>query len=151
MNILSLDLGTTTGWAVRIRSGAIISGSEKFSQKKGVRRAHKWILFKQWLSLILTKYDINAVYYEEVMSHTGIRAAHCYGAFEAFMEVACAIRGCQVTGVGVGTIKKFATGKGNAKKLEMVKAAELMGCWTIRHDEADAYCLLKYALSLDTE
>ena len=151
MNILSLDLGTTTGWAVRIRSGAIISGSEKFAQKKNINRAHKWRLFKQWLALILAKYDIHAVYYEEVMNHSGARAAHCYGAFEAFVELACLSHGCIVTGVGVGTIKKFATGKGNAKKCDMVKAAELMGCWTIGHDEADAYCLLKYALSLEAD
>ena len=51
-------------------------------------------------------------------------------------------------GVPVGTIKKHATGKGNASKAAMVEAARLMiGTYgDLTEDEADAVCLLDYAV-----
>ena len=54
------------------------------------------------------------------------------------------------SGIPVGTIKKHATGKGNASKAAMVESARLMiGTDSdLTEDEADAVCLLDYAVGV---
>ena len=48
-------------------------------------------------------------------------------------------------GVPVGTIKKFASGKGNASKQQMIEAVEdRFGCIVADDNEADAIALLEY-------
>lgn len=47
--------------------------------------------------------------------------------------------------VGTGTLKKFATGKGNADKKAMVAAAQLLVPELKDHNQADALFLAKYA------
>jgi Holliday junction resolvasome RuvABC endonuclease subunit len=49
-------------------------------------------------------------------------------------------------GVSVGTIKKFATGNGNASKLAMVAAMEGRGHKPHDENEADALALLYWRL-----
>ena len=94
--------------------------------------------------------DATVVYYEEVMRHAGTRAAHMYGAFQAFLELACYSRNIEIVPVAVGTIKKFATGKGNADKAAMIQAARSMGYEVADDNEADALHLLRYAIRLES-
>jgi hypothetical protein len=47
--------------------------------------------------------------------------------------------------VGTGTLKKFATGKGNAGKNDMVRAAQPHSPGLKDHNQADALFLAKYA------
>lgn len=153
-NILALDIGTQTGWAlscVSTDTKQLDSGMQKFTTKKKEHSALRWMRFKAWVNQMISEKNIHAVYYERVMNHAGIRAGHCYGAFEAIIEVACYTHNCEITGIGVGTIKKFATGKGNASKQEMVHAAYEAGFAVRGDDEADAIHLLRYALSLEAE
>ena len=67
--------------------------------------------------------NVNLVAYEDVKAHAGTLAAHAYGGFLAILEVACGDLGVPLKALGVGAIKKFATGKGNADKETMVLAA----------------------------
>lgn len=53
--------------------------------------------------------------------------------------------------VNASTIKKFTTGKGNAKKPEMVAAAKALGYKILDDNEADAIHLLRYVLSVNPE
>lgn len=149
-NILALDLGTKTGWAYS-RHGLSCSNTKKFTPRKKDHPAYRWVAFKTWLSEMLASHDIQAVYYEKVMSHSATRAAHCYGAFEALLEVACYSRNCELFPVAVGTIKKFATGKGNAGKSEMMEKARGYGFDVEDDNHADAIHLLRYALSLEAD
>ena len=150
-NILALDIGTKTGFAVRLRSGETFGGTQNFSLKKKDHTALRWINFRVWLNEICNKYDIHAVVYEEVRRHSATRASHVYGGFKAILEMSCYINKCQLAGFGVGQIKKFATGKGNASKSVMIAAAKLLGCETDGDDEADAFHLLNYALGLEKD
>lgn len=50
-------------------------------------------------------------------------------------------------GIPVGTIKKHATGKGNASKDEMIEAMKARGHSPADDNEADALALLHYALT----
>ena len=54
-------------------------------------------------------------------------------------------------GVPVGTIKKHATGKGNASKDEMVAAMRVLGHNPTDDNEADALALLAWAVERTLE
>ena len=63
------------------------------------------------------------------------------------LQLGCLEKGIEYKGVGVGTIKKHATGNGHAKKDAMILAATLK--WPdiniIDDNHADALWLLDYA------
>ena len=56
------------------------------------------------------------------------------------------MRGVPYEGVPVGTIKRFATGKGNANKDAMIAAARARGFSPADDNEADAIAILFWAL-----
>jgi crossover junction endodeoxyribonuclease RuvC len=53
-------------------------------------------------------------------------------------------------GVPVGTIKKHATGKGNAGKPDMIAAMQALGFPVTDDNVADALALLHWAMEQDT-
>ena len=146
MRILTLDLGTQSGWALKDRDGTIISGTISFKPGRHEGGGMKFLRFKQWLNTIG---NIDAVYYEEVNRHVGTIATHTYGAFHGHLTAWCEERKIPYQGVPVGTIKKAATGKGSANKEAMIEAAKSKGHNPADDNEADAICLLYYVLKLD--
>ena len=147
--ILALDLGTTTGWALMTRDGSITSGTESFKPHRFEGGGMRFLRFKRWLTEIKQTSDgIDAVYFEEVRRHLGVDAAHAYGGFMAHLTAWCEHHQIPYQGVPVGTIKKHATGKGNASKGEMIAAAKARGHLPADDNEADALALLHYALGL---
>ncbi len=106
----------------------------------------RFLRFKRWLTELKgTTEGLEAVYFEEVRRHAGVDAAHAYGGFLATLTAWCEHHGIPYSGVPVGTIKKSATGKGNADKAAMVDAARRLGHRPQDHNEADAILLLKWA------
>ncbi|WP_236621833.1 crossover junction endodeoxyribonuclease RuvC [Luteimonas huabeiensis] len=147
--ILSLDLGTRTGWAVLGRDGSITSGSESFKPQRFEGGGMRYLRFKRWLAEIKQSADgLDAVYFEEVRRHAGVDAAHAYGGFMAQLTAWCEHHGVPYQGVPVGTIKKHVTGKGNASKDEMMVAMRARGYQPADDNEADALALLLWALPL---
>ncbi len=145
--ILALDLGTHTGWALRHLDGTITSGTVHFQSHRFEGGGMRYLRFKRWLSELLTSGDISEVYFEEVRRHAGVDAAHAYGGFLAHLTAWCEHRNIPYQGVPVGTIKKHATGKGNAGKAEMIAAARARGFNPQDDNEADALALLAWALA----
>lgn len=151
MNILALDLGTTTGWALGTRDGSVKGGSESFSQKRCGGNGQRWLAFRQWLGDTGRSVgEIHAVYYEEVMAHgtkdqPNTIAAHVYGGFLSHLEAWCAMNRIPCKPVGVGTIKKHWTGKGNANKEAMIATAREKGFRPVDDNHADAIAILSYA------
>lgn len=92
-------------------------------------------------------YGIDAVYFEEVRRHVGVDAAHAYGGFMAHLTAWCEHHQIPYQGVPVGTIKKHATGKGNASKDAMIAAARERGLDPQDDNEADALALLDFAMA----
>jgi Holliday junction resolvasome RuvABC endonuclease subunit len=76
-----------------------------------------------------------------------VDAAHAYGGFMAHLTAWCEHHQIPYQGVPVGTIKKHATGKGNASKDEMIAAMKALGHSPTDDNEADALALLHYALT----
>lgn len=148
--LLALDLGTTTGWALHARDGSITSGSASFKPQRFEGGGMRFLRFKRWLTEIKQSADgIDAVYFEEVRRHLGVDAAHAYGGFMAHLTAWCEHHQIPYQGIPVGTIKKHATGKGNASKDEMIAAARNLGHSPADDNEADALALLAYARSLE--
>lgn len=144
--ILALDLGTQTGWALS-SDRSIISGSESFKPSRFEGGGMRYLRFKRWLTELKGHTDgIDAVYFEEVRRHAGVDAAHAYGGFMAHLTAWCEHHGIPYQGVPVGTIKKHATGKGNASKELMIQAAQSRGHQPVDDNEADAIALLYWAL-----
>ena len=149
MKILALDLGTKTGWACSFDGG---SGVWNLTPGRHESSGMRWLKFQQ--SLYIVQNTIELVVYEEIARHLGTHAAHIYGGLVAILQQWCLDNKIDYQGIPVGTIKKFATGKGNASKDMMIKAAkEFVEKGTpgdvvkqVEDDnEADAICLLAYA------
>ena len=145
--LLALDLGTTTGWALLGRDGSITSGSESFKPQRFEGGGMRFLRFKRRLTEIKQSCDgIDAVYFEEVRRHAGVDAAHAYGGFMAQLTAWCEHHGIPYQGIPVGTIKKHATGKGNASKDEVIAAMRAKGFRPADDNEADALAILLWAI-----
>ena len=145
--ILALDLGTTTGWALRTPDGQRVSGTQSFKPGRYEGGGMRFLRFRGWLADLQAGADtIGAVYFEEVRRHAGGDAAHVYGGLMATLTAWCEGQGIAYAGVPVGTIKKHATGKGNADKAAMLAAARAQGYVPADDNEADALALLHCAL-----
>ncbi len=140
--ILAVDLGITTGWAISNEFG-ITSGSVSFKQDRFAGGGMRYLNFQRWLG-DLPRVDV--VYFEEVRRHLGVDAAHAYGGFLSTLTLWCEMHKIPYQGIPVGTIKRFITGKGNASKLEVIKAVKALGHRPIDDNEADALAIIHLAV-----
>lgn len=140
-SILALDLATQTGWAYKA-NGLISSGSESFALKKGEGPGMRFLKFRSWLRDQIECVKPEVIVFEEVMRWSSGAAAKCYCGLLAILQTECEAKSIEYGGIGVGTIKKFATKKGNATKEEMIKAAVDLGYKPKDDNEADAIHIL---------
>lgn len=145
MTILALDLGTKTGWAHQTFLGDIVSGTEDFSTKRHEGAGMRYLRFSRWLTEI-KQCGVTEIYFEEVRNHVGVESGHVYGAYMGALMAWCEKHQIPYQSVPVGTIKKFATGKGNSGKPEMIQAAIDCGFNVADDNEADAIHLLRYVV-----
>jgi hypothetical protein len=144
---LALDLGTTTGWALRGYDGLITSGTTSFKPGRYDGGGMRYLRFTNWLTEIdRLAGPIEAIWFEEVRRHAGTDAAHVYGGLMASLTSWGELRGVPYQGVPVGTIKKYATGRGNADKQAMIAAARSHGFSPVDDNEADAIAILLWAI-----
>ncbi len=146
-DILALDLGTTTGWALQSGSSKLESGSVSFRTGRYDGGGVRYLRFRGWLdSMGADAGDITAIYFEEVRRHIGTDAAHVYGGLLATLTSWCEQRGIAYQGVPVGTIKRFISGKGNADKKAVLEAVRARGYRPNDDNEADAIAILLWAV-----
>ena len=155
--ILALDLGTTTGWALRSANGPVAHGFVSFKSQRFEGGGMRYLRFGRWLADMLSLSGpqsdsqtnltgIGAVYFEEVRRHLGVDAAHVYGGLLATLTAWCEHHQIPYQGVPVGTIKRHATGRGNAPKEAMIAAARARGFSPADDNEADAIAILLWAI-----
>jgi hypothetical protein len=146
MSCLALDLDTRMGWAARSAAGAITSGTAEFRNDRWQGGGMRFLRFKQWLTEMKhVSGGLDSVVYEQVRRHVGVDASHAYGGWLAILSAWCEHHGIPYEGVPVGTIKRFATGRGNADKAAMVAAIRARGFAPADDNEADAIALLLWA------
>jgi len=145
--MLALDLGQHTGWALAYPRGPITSGTELFKAGRFEGGGMPLLRFVSWLSEVHDRAGpLTAIVFEEVRAHRGTAAAHTYGAFLGQLTAWCERHHIPYHGVPVGTIKKHATGRGNAGKDEVIAAMRAQGFDPADDNEADALALLQWAL-----
>ena len=145
--LLALDLGTTTGWA-SLSSGHVFSGTISFKPGRFEGGGMRYLKFQQWLTEHWTP---DAIYFEEVRRHAATDAAHVYGGFLATLTAWCERNYVPYSGVPVGTIKRHATGKGNASKADIIAAMRALGHAPEDDNEADALAILHWAMEQQRE
>ena len=148
LRMLALDLGTKTGWALHGQDQSITSGTIEFKNDRWQGGGMRFLRFKQWLTEIKQMAGgLDAVFVEEVRRHAGVDAAHAYGGFLAHVTAWCEHHAIPYEAVPVGTIKRHATGKGNANKDAMIVAVRNRGFDPADDNEADALALLGWAMA----
>lgn len=140
MNILGIDPGTNCGWSLRDANGNHTSGVWCLKGGRHEGGGMRFLRLRGYLNEINRTGKIDAVAYEEVRGHKGTDAAHIYGGVVAVITEFCEAEGIPYQGIPVGTVKKHATGKGNASKEAMVTAAckKWAGDYVFDDNEADA-------------
>jgi hypothetical protein len=145
--LLAIDLGTTTGWALKSPDDLTTSGTVSFRPSRYDGGGMRYLRFQNWLiEMDRLSGPIATIWYEEVRRHAGTDAAHVFGGLLATLTSWAELRGIPYGGVPVGTIKKFATGKGNAPKQAMIDAARARGFSPADDNEADAIAILLWAI-----
>jgi Holliday junction resolvasome RuvABC endonuclease subunit len=143
MSILALDLGSRLGWAVGYGPGDIQHGVIEFRAGRHEGGGMQWLRFKKWLREMHDQHGpVDAVYFESVAAHKGTAAAHIYGGFLATLTAWCEASEIPYQGIPVGTIKRHATGKGNANKDAVIAAIRAKGFAPTDDNDADALALL---------
>ena len=127
--ILALDMATQCGWAY-LANGITTSGTVGFTRQYGRKTIpddHLGLAYNDyhsWLTVTIRDYQPDVIAYEEVMRFMSGAASKAFGAWRSMtLQLACK-HGIQVMPLSVGTIKKHATGKGNASKEMMIDAAK---------------------------
>lgn len=158
MNVLALDLATRTGWAL-VRNGHIESGVQVFDIKRGESPGMRYLRFRVWLEGITADSVsqaamVDLIVYEQTVpapaKFSSASTREIASGFATRVQEQCAALGIDHVPVYPSTLKKFVTGKGNAKKLEVIDTVIRRG-WVPRpiraldDNEADAIALLYYA------
>lgn len=134
MIVLGIDPGTKCGWAVVSGGRLLASGVWDLSPQRHEGGGMRYLRFRRLLRDALEDSGAEVVGYEEVRNHMvkskgmkkasfAVDAAHTYGAIVGMLQTVCEEGEVPYMGIPVGTIKKFATGKGNANKKAMLDAA----------------------------
>lgn len=143
--MLALDLGTRTGWA--LSGDPVLYGWIDLKTGRYEGGGMRFLRFRRWLDEI-GEGGLEAIWFEEVRRHRGTDAAHVYGGLLATLTAWCESKRIAYAGVPVGQIKKFATGRGNADKADMITVARAEGCDTHDDNVADAWHLLRLAQTM---
>ena len=148
MNILALDLATKTGWAIARNGQLVESGVQVFDIRRGESPGLRFLRFRSWLEDLLTEAAPDLVAYEQAHHRGGAATELCVGFATRVQELAAG-DGIEYASVHTSTLKKHATGHGNAQKDAMVAAARKR--WGIEpEDDNHADALLILAWALDT-
>lgn len=153
--ILALDLASRVGWAHSCDPAGVRTGANSFAPptsakaKREWRPGHRWMAFSAWIAAELDQLKPELIVKEAALiRHLGAAAAEIAFGLSSRVEEAAAARGIPVRDVHPNTLKAWAANDGHADKATMVAAAQRLfsGVFT-SDDEADAACLLAYALA----
>lgn len=146
---LSLDLGTTTGWAMRNADGSLLSGTWSFKPRRGDGAGMRFLRLQAKLDEMLNNYNMRQLVYELPAGHYKSGAADdCIKGLVSHVQSWCERNKVPCQGYSPNEIKKRATGKGNANKDAVVAAAQQRWPNVTDNNEADALWLM---VLLETE
>lgn len=155
MKILALDIATRTGWATNC-SGKIEVGTwvlatatevKAWGKTRLVRRNDPRIL--RLIKLVAPFCDkVDCIIIEDLEFSSYRKQMQLWSSLRAAVWVACQECEIHYDAVNVKTLKKFATGSGNADKTMMIAAARRQRPDLIFDaDSADAYHILQWGIN----
>lgn len=115
--ILALDLGTQVGWVLGDVRSVLAAGREDFSPGRYESGAMRFVRFRRWVEEMAAGADI--VVTEEPGFVKYVQASQVLTGMYTLLVTFCEEHGIPVVTVPVSTLKRWATGKGNAKKNAM--------------------------------
>ena len=122
--VLAIDPGTSCGWAVLDWAGnRVSSGVWDLAPRRHEGGGMRYLRLRRYLSQVRATFELDAIGYEEVARHRGVAAAHVYGGIVAVVQEFAESSSIPYRGYPVGTVKRMATGRGNASKSDMMAAA----------------------------
>lgn len=132
MNILALDIATKTGWKTKTASGVW-----DLKPNRGESEGMRIVRFKSKVRELIALENINIVAYERP---SGLHKSSIMVASEmvGVLKDLCIELNIELACYSATEIKKFATGKGNAKKEAMIAEAINRGYNPKDDNEADA-------------
>lgn len=139
MNITAFDLGANMAVA-QYRYGRFAAYHEVFKGKRP-RRAGDTL---KWVAGSCTGADL--VIYERPFAR-GADATRCLWGIAGLIEACAHNAGAAVLDASPSEIKNWATGQGSGSKANMMDAAKNLGYSGDNEHEADAWCLLHYAIA----
>jgi Holliday junction resolvasome RuvABC endonuclease subunit len=134
MKILSLDLGTTTGWAIRregkLRAGSVLLATEKAlaiqRKVRGDRRGDARIqALWEFIEDMHESNSFDAIVFEDVQFVRSTAQAHLWASFRTTVWLYAYLHEKTTECLATGKLKIFATGCGSATK-------EMMAAWLIK-------------------
>lgn len=167
MNVLALDLGTRTGWAIKRETSkqvedsyeattyTVISGTWALSDPKAIKQARaegwdrkcdpRFNALCLHIEEAVEECQIKAVVFEDILFGSTSMQAHLWATFRAAIWAVKRKHDFEVDCLNSATLKKYATGHGNATKQMM--AAHLMvdprsGGLYIKNPKPTASCFL---------
>jgi Holliday junction resolvasome RuvABC endonuclease subunit len=146
--VLSLDLGSSTGWCLGQNNVIEYSGVKSFY----IKDSHPGLRFKKFYNWLLKFRNVDEIFVEDVVQRfLSMHSARVYCGLLAMLQVFCITHSIRLTGIKPSAVKLAFTGRGGAKKAEMCNAAIKLG-WAngkldteTNNDEADA-CAIYYAV-----
>lgn len=117
--LLAIDPATKLGWAISNDMFGTIDFSPKRDESTGI----KFLRWKVKFNELLDLNNVQIVAFERP-SGTNANGLISHSKFIAIIEMTCEERKIEYRGYSAGEIKKFATGKGNSGKPEMIAAAK---------------------------
>jgi len=138
MTILSLDIASTTGWAL----SETLYGTWDLKTRKDESIGMKLIRFESKLTEIHSLKNLDLILYERPAGRHANSIIH-QSKLIAILEKFCEENKIDYAAFSATEIKKHATGKGNASKPDMIKAAKKAFGYDGEDDnEADALWML---------
>ena len=131
-NILALDIATKTGWKTKTASGVW-----DLKPNRGESSGMRIVRFHSKVKELIALENIEIVAYERaggMFKGAIIVESEMIGALILY----CTENNIEMACYSATEIKKFATGKGNAKKEAMIEAAKELGYNPKDDNEADA-------------
>lgn len=156
MKILSLDIGTSLGWATStpggVAAGTLVLGTDKnLKYAKKLRMDRRLDIRALALALWLEAHaPVDWCVFEDVRFASSQAQAHLWGTIRGVVWSWAARRGINIDCLDTGKLKLWTTGHGGATK-------EMMACAALRRwpehtvgrnlgdDAIDALCLLQWA------
>lgn len=147
MTVLAIDPGTRCGWAAMQGGELIASGVWNLTTGRFAGGGMRYLRFRNLFREAVESLSPGLVAFEEVRRHMGTDASHVYGGIVAVLTAECEERGIPYQGYPVGSVKKLATGKGNANKAAMLTAAARKWPGIVLQDDNHADALWIAALA----